>query len=107
MDFLTATILSGITYDLIKCGTLLTADNFKERLREWVIGDSSLIVLADELNKLNLSSEMSELAIEKRITASPELMSLLQKIKPIEVATTINQSHSGSGDNVGRDKIIK
>jgi len=106
MDFLTSTILSGIAYDLLKCGFLLTADNLKDRLKEWVIDDSSLSVLANEINKLSLTDEMSESSIEKKILASPELISLLENIKPIAEGNTIIQSHSGSGDNVGRDKVI-
>lgn len=106
MDFLTSTILSGIAYDILKCGMLLTTDNLKDRLREWIVDDSALPALAGELNKLSLTNEMSESAIEKKILASPELFSLLENIKPIAEGNTIIQSHSGSGDNVGRDKII-
>jgi len=32
MDFFTSTILSGIAYDVIKCGVLMTTDNLKDRL---------------------------------------------------------------------------
>ena len=106
MDFLTSTILSGIAYDVIKCGMLLTADNLKDRLRDWIIDDSALTVLTGELNKLSLTNEMSESAIERKIVASSELISLLENIKPVSESNTIIQSHSGSGDNVGRDKII-
>jgi len=106
MDFLASSILSGIAYDIIKCGMLLTADNVKDRLRGWIIDDPTLSVLAGELNKLSLTDEMSEAAIERKILASPELISLLENIKPVAESNTIIQSHSGSGDNIGRDKII-
>jgi hypothetical protein len=106
MDFLTSTILSGVAYDMIKCGVLLTADNLKYQLRGWIIDDASLPVLAGELNKLNLTDEMSESAIERKIITSSELISLLENIKPVAESNTIIQSHSGSGDNIGRDKII-
>ncbi|MGZ8152658.1 MAG: GapS6a family protein [Methylovulum sp.] len=106
MDFLTSTILSGIAYDVIKCGVLMTTDNLKDRLRDWIIDDYALSVLAGELNKLSLTDEMSESAIERKILSSTELISLLENIKPISEGNTIIQSHSGSGDNVGRDKVI-
>jgi len=106
MDFLTSTILSGIAYDVLKCGVLLTTDNLKDRLKEWIIDDSSLSMLTGELNKLSLTDEMSESAIERKILSSTELISLLENIKPISEGNTIIQSHSGSGDNVGRDKVI-
>ena len=106
MDFLTSTILSGIAYDVLKCGMLLTTDNLKDRLRDWIIDDSTLPALAGELKKLSLTNEMSESAIERKIITSPELISLLENIKPMSEGNTIIQYHNGSGDNVGRDKII-
>jgi hypothetical protein len=106
MEFLTSAILSGIAYDIIKCGMQLTADNLQDGLREWVINDSLVSVLTTELNKLGLTNEMSESAIERKILTSNELISLIENIKPISEGNTIIQSHSGSGDNVGRDKII-
>ncbi|HEY8035089.1 MAG TPA: hypothetical protein VIF37_05830 [Methylobacter sp.] len=106
MDFLTGAILSGIAYDIIKCGVILSTDELKERLRNWVIGDYELLALTNELNKLELTDEMSETAIERRILASPELKQLLENIKPASECNTIIQHHSGSGDNIGRDKII-
>jgi len=85
---------------------LLTTENLKNRAREWIIDDSTLIVLSGELNKLSLTESMSESAIEQRIAATPELLSLIKNIKPVRESNTIIQSHSGTGDNVGRDKII-
>lgn len=105
MDFLTASILSGIAYDAIKHGMMLTTDNLKDRLRDWLMDDSVLFKLSSELEKLSLTDDMSESAIEKRISASPELISILENIKPAVESNTIIQSHSGSGDNIGRDKI--
>lgn len=107
MEFLTATVLSGIAYDIIKCGVLLTAENLKNRLGDWIIDGSKLSMLAIELNKLSLSNEMSELAIERKINDSSELMSLIKNIKPASESYTVIQSHSGSGDNVGRDKLAR
>jgi hypothetical protein len=106
VSFLTEAIVAGVVYDYIKCGVLLTADNLKKGLKNWIIGDSELIIISSELNKLELNDEMSESAIEKRIAASSELKQLIEKIKPISESNTIIQHHTGSGDNVGRDKII-
>jgi hypothetical protein len=106
MDFLTGAILSGIAYDMIKCGVMLSKDELKERLRDWIIGDNELLILSNELKKLELTDEMSETAIERKIAATPELKQLLENIKPVSESNTIIQHHSGSGDNIGRDKII-
>jgi hypothetical protein len=105
-EFLTSTILSGIAYDIMKCGVALSLDELKQRLKGWLICDSELVVLTTELNNIELSDEMSETAIERKIAASSELKQLLEKIKPVSESKTIIQHHSGSGDNIGRDKII-
>jgi hypothetical protein len=49
---------------------------------------------------------MSETVIERKISDSYELQKLLENIKPASEGNTIIQHHSGSGDNIGRDKII-
>jgi len=105
-EFLTGAILSGIAYDVMKCGVALSVDELKQRLKGWLISDSEIIVLADELKKLDLTDEMSETAIERKIAASSELKQLLENIKLDSEGNTIIQHHSGSGDNIGRDKII-
>lgn len=105
-EFLTGAILSGIAYDVMKCGVVMSIDELKQRLKGWLISDSEILVLADELNKLELTTEMSETAIERKISSSHELQKLIKNIKPASEGNTIIQHHSGSGDNVGRDKII-
>lgn len=88
---------------MLKSGARLTADNIKVKLQHWIVGDSVAVEMEKELHKLQLSDEMSESAIEKKIAASSELTALIEKIKP---HTTIIQTHSGTGDNVAGNKII-
>ena len=103
MDFITGTLLSGFIYDMLKHQLSLTADNIKKRLQDWVVDDSVANAIEKELCKLQLSDELSESAIEKRIGASGELTTLMTAIKP-NLNTTIVQSHSGTGDNIAGDK---
>lgn len=107
MDFLSATILSGIVYDMFKHGAKITAQNLQKKLHDWVINGTELETISTKLNELQLTDEMSESAIEKKIVSSNELMSILEKVQPSTVNYTVIQNHSGEGDNVGRDKIIK
>lgn len=104
MPFLTEVIVAGVLYDLLKHGSKLTAQNIKEKLRGWVLGEKEVQQIAAEVQKLELSDEMSEKAIQNKISSSEDLMKLLQVVKPS--TTTIIQTHSGTGDNIGRDKII-
>ena len=48
---------------------------------------------------------MSESAIEKKINQDTKLVKLMATIKKVENVTTVIQNHSGTGDNIGRDKI--
>lgn len=105
-EFLTGAILSGIAYDVMKCGVALSVDELKKRLKSWLISDSELLALVDEMKKLELTDEMSETAIQRKISSSCELQELIKNIKPALEGNTIIQHHSGSGDNIGRDKII-
>jgi hypothetical protein len=104
MAFLTEVIVAGILYDLIKHGAALTAENLRGRLKGWILGENEAQQIATEVQKLNLNNEMSEKAIQNRISSSEDLLHLLNSIKPS--ATTITQTHSGTGDNIGGSKII-
>ncbi len=107
MDFLSATVLSGITYDILKNGLTLNVENIKEKLKGWIGVESIAPQLSTELKKLNLTEEMSEITIEKRINQSGILLELLSSIKRAGNKNIIIQHHTGGGDNIGRDKIIK
>ena len=91
---------------MLKCGATLCAESLRESLRDWIINEPELLELTNNLNKLELSNEMSETAIERKIVASSELIELLKTIKSATEGNTIVQHHSGSGDNVGGNKII-
>ncbi len=103
MDFITGTLLSGFIYDMFKQQVSITADNIKVRLKNWIVDDSVANAIEKELGKLQLSDELSESAIEKKICTSDDLTTLLAKIKP-NSNTTIVQTHSGTGDNIAGNK---
>lgn len=105
MDFLTATVLSGFAYDAIKTGLAFTETLVKDKLKGWLIEDEVAVAVAEELGKLRLTDELSEIAIERKISSSVELSKLLREIKPVIEVNQIIQQHSGSGDNVGGNKI--
>ncbi len=105
MDFLTATVLSGVVYDMLKNGIGLSVSNLNGRLKEWMVDEIVSPALSEELNRLNLTDEMSEKTLEKEMMRSPTLIELLGKVKRRE-GNVIIQSHSGSGDNIGGNKVV-
>lgn len=104
MDFMSSAVLSGIVYDLLKNGMKVSSESLKNKFQDWLVDDQRLNAISNHLQNLHLSDQMSEKAIDKQISCSEELLVLLKSViqKP---QITINQTHSGSGDNVAGNKI--
>lgn len=113
MDFITTGIIASSVYDALKHGLKLSAGMLKERLSEWIKDDFLAEAVAEELAKLGINDEMSEVAISRRLEQSPAITGLIRDInaKTAVVAqstiTNVTQTHSGSGDNVAGNKIVK
>lgn len=105
MEFLPAAVLSGLLYDMLKHQVSLTTNNIKGRLRGWLIEDSLAERLEMELDRLKLTDEMSESALEKKLSNSEGVLQILKSITPNQ-ADSVTQTHHGKGDNVAGDKII-
>lgn len=100
MDFLTSTVLSGVLYDIFKHTAVLTIDNIKSGLKGWAINEVVTPALYNEISKLDLNDELNKRAIEKRITASDDLIALIKTIPRNTNTTNIEQTHFGTGHNV-------
>jgi hypothetical protein len=105
MEFLSSVVLSGVLYDMLKHCVNVTSDSIQTKLKDWLITEAIAPALSDEIGKLSLSDELSEKAIENRINQSSTLLQILGSIPKAQKNTTITQTHSGTGDNIGRDKI--
>lgn len=99
MDVITSSVLSGIIYDMLKKSVILSAENLKQRLGNWLIETAQVKQLEVELAKLNVNDQMSEKAIEASIASSEALTSILGHIERSN-NNTINQNHTGVGDNI-------
>lgn len=111
MDFITSAILSSAAYDIVKAGFVITADRIKEKLGRWIIQDTVAAQVSAQLNQMGITDELSPIGIERRIDSSLAFNKLIEQINA-HVATlapstinTVNQHHSGSGDNVAGNKI--
>lgn len=103
MEPITTIALSGVVYDMLKHSVLLTASNIKSQLADWLIKNAVAEKLETELAKLNLSDDMSEKAIRATMDSSDTLLAIMDQIKP-STTSTINQTHSGIGDNIAAIK---
>ena len=112
MDFITTGVIASTVYDLLKNGLKLSAGVLKDRLAQWIKEDVVAEAVAGELSKLGLHDGLSEKAISQQLDQSQAISTLIRDInaKAVLVApstiTTVNQTHNGSGDNVGGNKIV-
>lgn len=106
MEPITTAILARGIYELLQSGITWSKDALKERLQTIVANEVKAELLAQNLQSLDVNKDMSESAIEKKIAVSSEITEILKTVTDKDIVS-INQHHTGSGDNVGRDKIIK
>jgi hypothetical protein len=113
MDFITTGVIASTVYDLLKNGLKLSAGVLKDRLGQWIKEDVVAEAVARELSNLGLHDGLSEKAISNQLDRSQPICTLIRDINaeaalvaPATI-TTVNQTHSGSGDNVGGNKIVK
>jgi hypothetical protein len=82
MDFVPAVILGGILFDSIKYSTVLTRDILKQKLVDWVVGDSVAARIIEQAKQLETEGFQSEQSLIENIDNSPSWQSIMQEIKP-------------------------
>lgn len=106
MEYLTETVLSGMVYDLVKNGIQVSTLTLKDKLRRWLISDSDIEILAKQINEISMLEDLSEVAICRKLQQNPTVQSLIVNVHQDQTVKNIKQKHTGSGDNVGGDKVI-
>jgi hypothetical protein len=90
MDFVPAAILGGILFDSIKYSTVLTIDILKQKLVDWVVGDSVAASIIKQAEQLEAEGFQSEQSLIENIDNSPRWQSIMQEIKPVAVKNIQN-----------------
>lgn len=93
MDFLTATILSGIAWDGIKLSGKVTVGFLKDKLRGWLIDENDIEKIVDKLNSIPEGYKKSAKFLEAAIEEDHQLLELINKIQQIQ-ETQINLQNS-------------
>lgn len=99
MDFMTATMLSGLIYDGVKAGATIGFDMLKSKLQGWIVDDFQIQKILEQLKEADINEDLAPHAIERRINEQQSLLRLLQEIKPLSTNTGIHQS-SNIGHNI-------
>lgn len=112
MEPLTFSILGSAIYDILKHGATVSVVALKDRLTNWLRSDADAALVEQAVTELDLHDGLSEKAISQKLEQSAALATLIQEInaKIVQNAssaiTTVNQTHSGDGDNVAGNKFV-
>ncbi|SGZ10058.1 Putative uncharacterized protein [Moritella viscosa] len=98
MELITSSILGGIIYDIVKEGIAITKDSLGEQLKKWA-AESIAPNLAEALLDIEVTSMMSEKAIELELEKNKTIVALLAQIKTSSQGA-VHQEHTGSGHNL-------
>ena len=101
-------ILSNLAWSAIKDGVKLTYDVLYSKINQAInhspnIDDCQKI--ADIIDQIPDMFKQNELLVQGYLQANSQLMEILKKL-PESNGITVTQYSYGSGDNVGRDKIV-
>lgn len=105
MEPITTAILARGIYDLLQAGLSFSKNTIKEKIKTLIKDDEVADSLSNKVEKLPLTDELSPIAIQRKFDEDPEIKKLLSSITAQSVVN-LNQQHSGSGDNVGGNKIV-
>ena len=106
MDPFTSAIASGIVWEVLKKGATVTVSYLKNALRSWLLKDSEIEALANIANQMPNEYKLNAKLIEGYLDTNSTFSEIVARVNNSD-HNTIIQTHSGSGDNVGRDKIVK
>lgn len=97
MDELTIGVLSSAVWDLIKKGATVSANQIKEKLKDWILSDDDINTLADTINRASVNEIVSERALQEYLYSNEEIIKVLSNAKHID---NITQTVNGDGNIV-------
>lgn len=98
---LTQSILSSACYELIKEGGKITFTWLKKKFPILSKNEELAEELSDQLKALKGDAQ----SIRDQINSDQDIATCLSKINQ-SIQINITQTHTGTGDNIARDKVI-
>ncbi len=100
MEALTSIILSGLIYDGVKEGATIGFSMLKSKLQGWLIDDTQIQFMAEQLKAAGVNEDLAPHAIERKINEHQGLVELLKQIRFSGETSNITQtSHVGHNIN--------
>lgn len=107
-------LLTNTLYGYGCRGIKITKDKIKESLSTTIIDEAAVEKIAErtlELNEQNSLMNYNKRKIEEELLSDALLAEIIKSLPSSSVnnqqVKTLNQTHNGVGDNVGRDKFGK
>lgn len=104
MDFLTASIFSGLLYDGVKEGAKITTSLCKSVLQGWIVDDDVISQVVCKLQDSGISEDLNQRAIEKKICENDLLLDLISKIPAAPITSSVSQSSHIGSNVIGHEK---
>lgn len=101
MNFLASTMLSGITYDLVKAGMSLTAKFLKEKLKDWILKDKDYEKLADAINSATETDKSTQEDWKTFLDSNETINTILQRAQKAENNSMVQDFSNASIQNSG------
>lgn len=103
MNFLASTMLSGVTYDLIKVGMKLTANFLKEKLKDWILKEEDYEKLAETINTAAEIEEnkKNEECWEAFLDSNETINTILERAQKAENNSMVQNFSNASIQNSG------
>lgn len=100
-EILTAKIVAEIAWKVIKEGYAVTKDSLCSLSKKWILTDTELEVLASSIATAPESDLRTPKYLEAYLDDHEEAKSIIEHAKAINT-TTVNQAHSGIGNNINQ-----
>jgi hypothetical protein len=77
LELLTTTIVSGVLYDILKTGALLTVATIKKKIHGWLLDDTELAKIADQVNAAPDVVKRTPNSLEAFLEGNQDLRSII------------------------------
>jgi uncharacterized protein (DUF2252 family) len=81
MNFLTATVLSGVVWDLMKSGGSLVSIKLRVALKDWILNDNDCEKIVSKINDASEKFKKNKKKLEDFLNEDEEIQKILSNTK--------------------------
>lgn len=103
IDYAASATLAKVVYQAFDAGKTLTKAYLKQKLKDWVLDEGTFEELARRVSQMGIE-DSSERKIRERLEKDETIQSCLHNLSFSQSIGSVQQTHSGVGDNVAGNK---